>query len=129
MPNKNLFKIWNNFNLFQILKSLVGLLFLGHSHVHTHSHSHEAKQNQEDEEDVVFVDQMKSVVSHSARSDFIRSVKEIDKLKEKVHQDTSDYVSIILLDSTNSVIKKKTGCNILCKICYSSNQSKMLKNN
>jgi len=101
-------------------------LFLGHSHVHTHSHSHEAKQNQEDEEDVVFVDQMKSVVSHSARSDFIMSVKEINKLKEKVHQDTSDQT---LLDSTSSVIKKKTGCNILCKICYSSNQSKMLKNN
>ena len=60
-----------------------------------------------------FMDPMKSVVSHSAKSDFIMSVKKINKLNEKASHNTTDQT---LLDSTRSVVKKKPGCNILCKI-------------
>ena len=90
-------------------------MFLGHSHVHTHSHSHEVKSVQEDEEEMGFMDPMKSVVSHSAESDFIMSVKKTNKLNEKASHNTTDQT---LLDSTRSVVKKKPGCNILCKIFF-----------
>lgn len=97
---------------------------MGHGHAHTHSHSHESKSIRDDEEDVGFI----NVVTDEARSDFIMSVKEIKSLKKKANQhETADQT---LLDSTSSVLNKKSGCHILCKYIYIYIfMNKLVKNN